>query len=65
MKWFEKLKKLRGNKTVEEVTDAMNLNPNVYEAYERGERMPLEPVKKIIARYYRTKVTAIWDNYLR
>lgn len=61
MKWNEKLKSLRGDKTIEEVTSAMMLNPNAYEAYEAGERMPLDPVKKIIADYFGTEVKDIWN----
>ncbi len=61
MYWNEKLKSLRGDKTIEEVTAAMMLNPNAYEAYEAGERMPLDSVKKIIADYFKVTVKDIWN----
>lgn len=58
--WNEKLKKLRGNKTIEEVTDAIMVSPNTYEAYEAGTQMPLPPVKELIAKYFDVAVTDIW-----
>lgn len=61
MYWNEKLKSLRGDKTIEEVTSAMMLNPNAYEAYESGDRMPLDTVKKIIADYFKVTVKDIWN----
>lgn len=62
MMWNEKLKSLRGDKTIEEVAAAMMLNPNMYEAYEKGERMPLDPVKKIIADYFGASEETIWKS---
>lgn len=61
MTWNEKLRSLRGDKTIEDVTTTMQLNPNMYEAYEAGIRMPLDPVKEIIARYFKVSVSDIWD----
>lgn len=62
MSWNEKLKELRGNKTIEQITEDLNLNPNVYEAYERGERMPFPSVKELIAKYYNISVADIWGK---
>ena len=38
----------------------MKLNPNAYEAYERGDRMPLDSVKKIITDYFKVSISDIW-----
>lgn len=62
MTWNEKMVYLRGSKTIEEVTTTMQLNPNMYEAYERGERIPLDPVKVIIADYFKVTVEDIWGE---
>jgi DNA-binding XRE family transcriptional regulator len=62
MTWYDKLKSLRGNKTIEEVTNATDISPNTYEAYERGDRMPLDPVKVIIAKYFKVTVEDIWGE---
>lgn len=56
------LRKLRGEKTIEEVTDALMINPNVYEAYESGKREPLPSVKKKIADYFGLKEKDIWKE---
>ena len=60
MKWNEKLRKLRGEKTIEEVTEATNLNPNIYSEYEAGNRIPLPQVKEIICGYFKVNVSDIW-----
>lgn len=62
MTWYEKMVSLRGDRTIDEVSDAMQLNPNMYEAYERGERMPLDPVKVIIADFFEVTVEDIWGE---
>lgn len=60
MLWNDKLKSLRGNKTIEEVATDMSLSPTCYAAYESGERVPLPSVKKDIAKYFGVTVEDIW-----
>lgn len=48
----EKMVAIRGDKTIEQVCHDLNLNPNMYEAYERGDRTPVESVLKEIADYF-------------
>ena len=60
MPWNERLRKLRGDRTIEEVSYATWISPDMYEAYERGDRMPPEAVKEILANYYGVKVDDIW-----
>ena len=62
MKPNEKMKELRGGKTIGEVAEAINASPDMYEAYERGEREPKPLVKKDIAGFFGVKVTDIWEN---
>ena len=46
------LKKLRGEKTIEDVCNDLNLNPNVYEAYENDQREPHPNVVKLLSEYF-------------
>lgn len=62
MSWNEKLINLRGDKTVGEVADAISVSPDTYMAYERGERVPVDLVKKLIADYFNVSVSDIWSN---
>lgn len=60
MDWNEKLVELRGDKTIGEVSDDMMFSPNTYEAFERGDRMPPDRAKEIIAKYFNVEVSDIW-----
>ena len=60
MKWNEKMVRLRGSKTVDEVADAISASPDTYMAYERGDREPMPRVKEDIAKYFSVKVSDIW-----
>ena len=60
MKWNEILVKLRENKSIAEVAEAVNSSPDTYMAYERGEREPKQLVKKGIAEYFNVDQSYIW-----
>ncbi len=61
MNWNEKMKELRGKKTVGEVAQAINVSPDTYGAYERGEREPKPLVKRDIAEYFGVEKLKIWN----
>ena len=48
----EKLRKLRGKKTISEVAKAIGVSESSYIKYERGERNPSDVVKLRIAAYF-------------
>jgi len=56
----EKLIKLRGNRTQEEVAKALGISLSAIGMYERGERIPRDEIKISIAKYYDTTVQAIF-----
>lgn len=55
-----KLLKLRGTKTQEEVARAIGISPSAYAMYERGERVPRDRIKIRIAKYYKRSVQHIF-----
>ena len=55
-----KLRELRGDKTQEQVANAIGVTKSAYAMYERDERVPRDNVKKIIANYYNTTVSIIF-----
>lgn len=55
-----KLKELRGDKTQEQVANAIGVTKSAYAMYERDERVPRDEVKKRIANYYHTTVGIIF-----
>lgn len=52
----ERLKKLRGDKTVRQVAGDVGISPSALTMYEIGERTPRPPVMVKIAKYYGTSV---------
>lgn len=56
----QRLIKLRGNKTQEEVANALGISLSAIGMYERGERMPRDEIKIAIAKYFDTTVQAIF-----
>jgi len=52
MKWYDRLKELRGTELIEKVCEDLNISPNTYEAYESGTRMPPSVVKNNISKYF-------------
>lgn len=55
-----KLRKLRGDRTQEQVADAIGVTKSAYAMYERDERVPRDEIKKRIADYYHTTVGIIF-----
>lgn len=51
-----KLRELRGDKTQEQVANAIGITKSAYAMYERDERIPRDEVKKKIANFYHTTV---------
>lgn len=56
----QRLIKLRGDRTQEEVSKGIGSSVSAIGMYERGERIPRDEVKLAIARYYDTTVQAIF-----
>ena len=58
-----RLIKLRGDKSQQEVVKAVNISPSALSMYENGERIPRDEVKERLAAYYETTVQALFfDN---
>jgi transcriptional regulator with XRE-family HTH domain len=60
LKIAETLKRLRGNKTQEEVSKACNISISSLSMYEQGERVPRDEVKTKLADYYGKTVQYIF-----
>jgi DNA-binding XRE family transcriptional regulator len=56
----ELLRKLRGNKTAEEVAKDIGVSKSALLMYERGERTPRDEIKVSIAKYYHKTVEEIF-----
>jgi DNA-binding XRE family transcriptional regulator len=56
----DKLRELRGERTQQEAADGIGINRNAYAMYERGERVPRDDVKILIANYYNMTVSDIF-----
>ena len=56
----EKLRDLRGRRTVKEVADACNVSPSTLSMYENGERVPRDEVKIRLAKFYSVSVESIF-----
>ena len=50
------LKVLRGNRTQEEVADALGISKSALSMYEQGERIPRDNIKIRIAEYYHVPI---------
>ena len=55
-----KLVELRGKKTQEQVANAVGISVSALSMYERGERIPRDPIKIELAKYYKKSVQAIF-----
>lgn len=55
-----KLIELRGSRTQEEVASAINISSSALSMYERGERIPRDPIKVKLAKYYKKTVQNIF-----
>ena len=58
----QRLVSLRGNRTQEEVAKALGISKSALCMYESGDRMPRDPIKLRIARYYGRSVPFIFFN---
>lgn len=56
----ERLIKLRGSRTQDEVAKALGISLSAIGMYERGERIPRDEIKILIAKYYDTTVQSIF-----
>ena len=56
----ETLKRLRGNRTQEEVAKAVGVTISAVSMYENGERVPRDEIKKKLAEYYGRTVQYIF-----
>ena len=52
----ERLVKLRGNRTQQEVADTVGISVSAMGMYERGERIPRDEIKIKLAKEYNTTV---------
>ena len=62
MEMARKLIALRGNKTQEEVSDELGISKSALAMYELGKRVPRDPIKARIAKYYKKSVPYIFFN---
>lgn len=56
----ERLRKLRGSRSQEEVADAIGVTSAAISQYENGERIPRDEIKKSLAEYYKRTVNFIF-----
>lgn len=56
----ERLKRLRGSRTLDEIGAALGVTSMAVSLWERGERMPSDEMKVKIANYYRKPVTVLF-----
>ena len=60
LKIGDELRKLRGNKTQEEIAHAIGISPAAIGMYERGDRVPRDEIKVKLANYFNTSVESIF-----
>ena len=56
----EKLRNLRGSRSLDEVAKAVGVTPMAVSLWERGERAPSDEMKVRISNYYKKPVTSIF-----
>jgi transcriptional regulator with XRE-family HTH domain len=56
----DRLKKLRGKRTLDKVADDLGVTSMAVSLWERGERTPNDEMKVRIAKYYKRSVTTIF-----
>ena len=56
----EKLRELRGTKTIEDVAKSLGVSPSALSMYENDNRIPRDEVKIRIAKYYKKSVQSIF-----
>ena len=62
MAMAEKLVKLRGKKTQEKVAEELNISKSALSMYELGKRVPRDPLKARISKYYGRSIAYIFFN---
>lgn len=58
----QKLRRLRGSRTIAEVAKACDVSPSAMAMYEYDKRTPRDGVKERISRYYKKSVSYIFFN---
>lgn len=58
----QRLRNLRGDKSREEVANAVNISLSALAMYETGARMPRDEIKVALAKYYSSSVQTIFFN---
>lgn len=56
----ERLRELRGEKSVVEIAKSLDLSPSAWSMYENGERIPRDNIKLRIAKYFRKPIHLIF-----
>ena len=56
----DRLRRLRGKRTLDEVADALGVTRQAISYYESGQRTPKDKMKIVIAKYYGTTVQDIF-----
>ena len=56
----EKLRRLRGSRTQEEVAEAVGISKTALCMYENGQRVPRDTIKIRLAEYYKRSVNYIF-----
>lgn len=56
----QKLKELRGEKTMKEVSEKIGISISALGMYETGQRVPNDNIKKALAKYFNTTVENIF-----
>lgn len=56
----EKLRELRGTRTIEDVAKSLGVSPSALSMYENDNRIPRDEVKIRIAKYYKKSVQSIF-----
>jgi transcriptional regulator with XRE-family HTH domain len=56
----EKLRKLRGGKSIAETAEAIGIPASTLSMYERDERTPRDAVKVKIAKFYKVSVESLF-----
>lgn len=59
----KKLMDLRGEKSREEVANAINISVSALQMYENAQRIPKDEIKVKIAEYYSVSVQSIFFEY--
>lgn len=56
----ERLRELRGEKSVAKIAKSLDLSPSAWSMYENGERIPRDNIKLRIAKYFHKPIHLIF-----